>query len=394
MALSGLFAAGTVLLVKISALFVAPVLLVMLVAGLVEARHDPARFALMKRGTGLFFAGVGAAILVWFFTVFLPYRADYVQYVLRHSFESPAGHPETLTAYLFNTFMVGAKSHLVPRLPFIAALGFLFLPGFGLARKPGLRYLLAWFVFGVLMLGYMNYRPPRYEIILLPPLIAIAGVALARLLEQGTLLPAAKRSFWKAAGYGLWLWPLVTQLLVYTNGFWGAARPGSEAALIGTTFGISVALAVVAWLAGHAFRNGITLRPIPVRAVLVGLLLLLVLRFDFAQFFNWYSNRTHDMVRYSREVDALLPDDAVLAGGWAPALLMESRKRALCVTDWANNDDPVGRFGATHLVSHEQNDVNLLEKSYPALRDFLQQVWTGRVRNSHLTVYRFVRPGE
>jgi hypothetical protein len=73
---------------------------------------------------------------------------------------------------------------------------------------------------------------------------------------------------------------------------------------------------------------------------------------------------------------------------------MESRKRALCVTDWANNDDPVGRFGATHLVSHEQNDGNLLEKSYPALRDFLQQVWTGRVRNSHLTLYRFVRPGE
>lgn len=390
--LSGLFAAGTILLVKISALFIAPVMLVLLVLLFVESRRDSTMRA--GRDIGLFFCGVGAAALVWLLAVFLPHRAEYLQYVLRHSFESPAGHPGTIPGYLFNTFTVGFRSQLLPRAAFAGGLGFLLLPGLGISRRDGFRYLLAWFVFGLLMLGYMNYRPPRYEIVILPPLIAAAGTGLARLIEQGTFLPASRTGRLRRLGWSLWLWPLATWLLARTGGFWGLFRPESETAALGIGLGTALLLAAVSLGATRLLRAGLTVRPPVGRLALAGLFLLLSFRLDLAQFSRWHHNRTHDMVRYSRQLDAVLPDRAVLAGSWAPALLMESKKRALCLTDWANLDDPVGRHGMTHLVSHEENDILLLEPTYPELRRFLRPVWQGTVRGTRLTAFALVNPEE
>ncbi|MFO7674923.1 MAG: glycosyltransferase family 39 protein [bacterium] len=394
LALSGLFAAGTVLLVKISALFVAPVMLVMLIVLAVEARRDPARKAGLGRDVGLFFAGVGAAVAVWLAVVVLPHSRDYVTYVLRHSFESPAGHPADPAAYLLNTFTVGAASRLFPKLGVTALAGFLLLPGLGLSRRPAFRYLLAWFVFALLMLGWMNYRPPRYEVILLPPFIAAVAAGIARLIEDGTLLPAARAGWLRALGWTAWLWPLAVQLLIHSGGFGGALASSTAGGALGAGLGVAVALAAVSLGLARLARSGLSLARPAGRFVLAGILLALIVRLDLAQFARWHSNRTHDMVRYSQELDRVLPDGAVLAGGWAPALLVESRKRALCLTDWANNDDPVGRFGMTHLVSHEENDINLLEKNRPGLRALLRPVWQGRVRGTRLTAFELARPGE
>jgi 4-amino-4-deoxy-L-arabinose transferase-like glycosyltransferase len=393
MALAGLFAAGTVLLVKISALFIAPVMLAMLALLVAETRRDPARKAGIGRTVGLFLAGVGAAVAAWLAVVVLPHSRDYVTYVLRHSFESPAGHPADLAAYLFNTFTVGATSKLAGRLVFTALAGFLLLPGFGLSRSAGFRYLLAWFVFGLLMLGWMNYRPPRYEVILLPPLIAATAAGLARLVEQGTLLPALRAGWLRRLGWTLWLWPLATRLLITTSGFGGVFTPSSAGGAVAGGLGVAVVLAAASLGLARLLRS-VPMRPAAGRLLLAGLFILLAFRLDLAQFSRWYSNRTHDMVRYSQELDRLLPDGAVLGGGWAPALLMGSRKRALCLTDWANNDDPVGRFGMTHLVSHEENDIRLLERDWPGLRERLRPVWQGRVRGTRLTVFELARPGE
>ena len=392
MVLSGLFAAGTVLLVKISAVFVVPVMAAVFVWQFIETRKDRDALALLRQGLGFWFAGVGAALLVWFLAVFLPYRGDYIQYVLRHSLESPAGHPESLSAYLLNIFTVGAKSRLIPRLPFVALFGFLFLPGLGIAHRPGLRYLFAWFVFATLMLGYMNYRPPRYEIILLPPLIVVFAAAVGRLFERGTLVPQIKPAILKSAFYCLWLWPLMLQLTFYSGGFWGALHPDSEAGLLAATFGISLAMVVLGHLVLGVIRREMVLKSVAARTVVAGILLLLVLRFDLAQYFGWFNNRTHYMVEYSQDLDRILPDGAVLAGSWAPTLLMESDKRALCVTDWTNTHNPIGKYGVTHLVSPENGfDRKLFERLYPDIMERSRVFRRYNVRGLTLTVHELSR---
>jgi 4-amino-4-deoxy-L-arabinose transferase-like glycosyltransferase len=391
MALSGLLAGATVLLVKISAVFIVPVM-VAVFAWEFFGRRDRAQRAALLRSLGVFAAGVGASAVAWLALVYLPHRADYLRYVLRHSLESPAGHPDGLAAYLFNTFTVGLRSQVIPRVAWTAAIGVATLPVLALGRRPALRYVLAWFVFGLLLLGYMNYRPPRYEIIIVPALAVAAACALARILEDGTLLPRLKPGLLKSALAALWLWPVAAQLAIYTNGFWGVLKPKSEGGLLFAAAVIAAVLAAAAHLLFRSLKSGLVVRPVAGRVVLAALMLLLVLQLDLGQYSRWFGNRTHNMTSYSKDLDAALPDDAVLAGGWAPALMMDSRKRALCITDWANTEDPVGRYGATHFVSPENGfDYKLFSEKYPALVAGATVLRRFNVRGMTLTVYSLPR---
>lgn len=391
MILAGFFAAATVLLVKISAVFIVPVMVVVFAWEFFERRERAGRLELLRR-LGLFVAGVGAAVAVWLITVFLPHRADYLRYVLRHSFESPAGHPEGLTAYLFNTFTVGVRSRIVPRIAWTALLGIIAMPVLALGRRPALRYVLAWFVFGVLLLGYMNYRPPRYEIIIIPALAVAAAVMIARLLEGGVLLPRLRPTIGKSILAVLWLWPVCLQLALYTGGFWGLLKPRSEGELLAAAAVVAAVLAALAHLFFRIVKSPLLVRGTFARLALAAVPLLLILQLDLGQYGRWFENRTHNMVAFARELDAALPEKAVLAGGWAPALLLESRKRALCITDWANIDDPVGRFGVTHLVSPENGfDYRLFSEQYPELMARAEVLRRFNVRGLVLTVYSLPR---
>lgn len=388
MGLAGLLAASAILLVKASAAFIAPTLIAALVWELFSARKDRASVRVMLRGIGWGLAGTAAALVIWLVIVFLPHHADYFQYVLRHSLESPAGHPHGFVEYLVSTFTVGYWTDLVPRLPWVAGLGFVTLPVLAAGRRPALRYLGLWLTLALLMLGYMNYRPDRYELVLLPTLIAGFAVALARIIETGALLPRLKPTIVKTGLYILWLWMLVTQLGFYTHGFWGKLQPRTDAGLITLTLIMAAVAGVICYVVARVARNGVNLRPLAIRAAIVVALLGLAVRLDLVQYFRWFGTRTHVMIESGADLDRSLPEGAVLAGNWAPALLIGSRHRAVALTDWANADDPVGRFGATYMVTIANGfDFKLFSRLYP---DMMQKAVVFRqyeVRGARLLVY-------
>ncbi len=392
MAWCGLFAASTVLLVKISAGFVLPALFLALIWETVSARTDPPRRRTLLRGILPWFVGAAVAFAVWLILVFLPHRGEYLQYVLRHSLESPAGHPAGLVAYLHNALTIGAKSRLAPRVAWVGLLGVLVLPGLAISRRPSMRFMWSWFLLSFLMLGYMNYRPDRYELVLIPALIAGSAVALARLLEKGTLLPSSSGVV-RTALYALWLVIPVGQFVVHVGGLENTLRNTPPGNLVAKTLLIAAVVGLVCFGVTRLLRRGITLSSPALRAVLALALLALSLRLDLAQYFTWFGNRTHDMVTYSTDLDRTLPEDAVLAGSWAPALLVSSRKRAVCVTDWANADDPVSRFSVTHMVSPENGlDISLFTRHYPDLMMQAKVLRRYFPRSLPLTVYELPRP--
>uniref|UniRef100_A0A7C4GHH0 Glycosyltransferase RgtA/B/C/D-like domain-containing protein n=1 Tax=candidate division WOR-3 bacterium TaxID=2052148 RepID=A0A7C4GHH0_UNCW3 len=365
---SGLLAAATFLFVKVSAVFLVPVMLTMFGWELVADRCDPDRLKGLRNKFAWFAAGVAVAAFAWLLLVFLPFRRDYFRYLARHSFESPAGHPGTIPAYLFNTFVTGMWSQLLERLVWTAVPGFLVLPFLFLRRSPVWRYLFLWLVFALLQLGYMNYRPPRYEIIIIPVLIASFAAILARHIHTGTLLPRFKATVPKALLYSLWLWPLTTQVVLHVRNV--KTFPEDAAAL--RWLGLGLVPAVVVGLAGYLLirlsRREITLPGRLSRVALALLLLGLSLQLDLRQFSNWFSSRTHNMFDWARAVDVALPDSAVVIGTWAPPFMIESRKRAVAISDWANLDDPVGRFRATHLfLGQGHTDELLVERLGPLL---------------------------
>jgi 4-amino-4-deoxy-L-arabinose transferase-like glycosyltransferase len=377
MGLAGILGASAILLVKASAAFIAPALVAAVAWELFSTREDRATVRIMRQGIGWGLAGVAASLVIWLVIVFLPHRADYFQYVLRHSLDSPAGHPSGVVGYLLNTFTVGFWTGLVPSLPWVAVIGFVTLPVLAVGRRPALRFLGLCFALAMLMLGYMNYRPDRYELILLPTLIAAFAIALARIIEAGVLLPRLRPTLIKAGLYALWLWVMTTQLAGYTGGFWGALRTRSNLVVLVLTFAVAAAIGVLAYFVTRAVRNGITIRPAVIRTAIAVVLLLLAVRLDLAQYFRWFGTRTHVMLESGADLNDALPADAVVVGNWAPALLIGSRHRVVAMTDWANSDDPMRRFGATHLVSPEGgSELKLFSRLYP---DIVRQATVFRV---------------
>lgn len=382
--LCGFFAASTILLVKLSAVFIAPVMLVLLSFDFFQNRDKKNFFARIL----LFLAGGVIAIIIWFFTVFLPYKNEYLKYVLRHSSESPAGHPQNLPAYLFNTFTFGLRSKLLPRMVWIAILGFFSLPWLAKKQNLVLRYIFLVFLFGLLMLGYMNYRPPRYEIILLPCMIIASAVTIVKIMKTRMIFPPAKPKVWKTVLYGFWLWPFSLQLLLYASNFQNYPQPGSESGILALGLVIAFGFAFAGYSLLRLRDSGISLQSHWLRITIVMIFVILTLRLDLGQFHSWFSNRTYNLINYSRELDRLLPENAVVGGSWAPPLMIESRKRALCITDWANINEPISRFGVTHLIIGENEADQLLLKSLdPHLLQNMTLLRQFQIRSQLLRIY-------
>ncbi len=385
LAFAGFFAVGTVLLVKISALFIVPVIVLMFILEFFSiCKTLPGRRALFS-ALFWFFLGALTAFFFWFFVVFLPYRNEYIQYVLRHSTESPAGHPTTISAYLFNTFTLGVRARLLSRLAVVALIGFIALPWLRRAA----RYIFLWFIFGFFMLGYMNYRPPRYEIVLIPPLIASFGIVMGRFLKPtGITISKPRPDFIKTIGYSCYLWPLITQLILYFTHFHIYYRSGGEVgvlliALLGALF-----VGFVGYILLRKRSKELKISSPFLQTFIVLFLVVLSLRSDLSQFLGWFSSRTYNMISYCRDLDSVVSENAVVAGPWAPPLMLESKKRAVAVTDWANIDNLIDRFGVTHLILGEgETDRLLVEKLGPKLINEMTLLREYQVRGQLLRVY-------
>ena len=209
------------------------------------------------------------------------------------------------------------------------------------------------------------------------------------------MVPPLRPTILKAGLYTLWLWMLATQLTLYTNGFWGVLRPRNESGLLVATLVVAAAAGALCYTFTRVVPNGLVIRPPAARAAIALVLLLLVVRLDLAQYSRWFGARTHVMIESGADLDRALPPDAVLAGNWAPALLVGSKRRAVPMTDWANADDPVGRFGATHLVSAENGfDFKLFSRLYPDMMERAVVFRQYEVSGTPLLVYELPKRGD
>lgn len=365
--LCGFFAGGTAFLVKVSAVYVLAVIPVLFLWEWFGRRDDPLQRRQLLATLIWFACGCLLAALAWLLLVFLPYRADYFRYLLRHSLESPQGHPRTLLTYLYNTLAIGVQAVLWQRLLPVCLIGFATLPLFALGHASAIRYLLCWLVFGALMLGYMNYRPPRYEIVLIPSIIGGYAATLGALISGRTIFPGPRVSILKWALYSVWLWPVGLQLVLKPSLFLAYRNPQMPPylkpdGLLAGGLAVAAGLAAAIYLCRHLWSKGVLFNSRIARLALATAIMLLTIAGDLRQFSAWFSERTHNLFRWSRELDRQLPDSAVVAGAWAPTFMVESHKRAVAVTDWANIARPLNRFGITHLVlGQNQTDRDLAD---------------------------------
>ncbi len=68
--------------------------------------------------------------------------------------------------------------------------------------------------------------------------------------------------------------------------------------------------------------------------------------------------------------------------------MIESRKRAVAITDWANINDPINRFGITHIILGENEVDRLLWEKLPLeIKERMKPLRQYRIRGQLLTVY-------
>ena len=356
--LSGACALFAILFVKVSAVFLLLAAFFLFIYELIRARLEHVRLGATLSQALLWLLGASGPLMVWLAVIFIPHRATYLAYVGEHSVGAKAGHPHGFTAYMVNALSVGSFSKLYDRLPVVAALGFATLPAF--FRRAGRIAVFPALVLvtGIAMLGYGYYHPDRYELFSLIPLVAGFAFAVDRLIERELRIGHPWPHLPGALLYGLWLWPLAAQVAFRVT----ARRDGTDRATIAALVAGQVA-SLGLWGFHRITRGGIPLRGRLLRFGLAAAFVLLAIGHDAKLYSGWYGTRTRLMYDYSRELDRVLPENSVIGGFWAPAMLSTSHKRAVFISDqWgANLADPVERFRLTHLVVTSNEEFAMLD---------------------------------
>jgi 4-amino-4-deoxy-L-arabinose transferase-like glycosyltransferase len=395
MAAAGACCSATFLFVKLSAIFVLPASVAVLLLELGPGglgRTAPRAF--LAR-VACWLAGALVVAAVWLAVVFLPYRADFLRGVLGVAAGARMGRPGDVVALLAHTLSFGIRTGLLARLPVVALLGFLFLPTARGSRA--VRFCAFWFLFGLLTLGTDYYRPTRYELLLVVPLIAGFAAFIAHMVgaprtagDTGTTKPAV----WRVVGYGLWLTAAFANFGLLGRYPAGQFRPKAGLPLLLAALAAAAVATVLWYRVGRRMVRA--LRRSSSIGWRVGAALALVavsVGFDAVQFARWLRTRSYQMYEYSRDMAALLPDGAVVAGNWAPALMVGSRERVVYFAEWMDPNGFLERHRATYLVlTDNREDVRIFRRTYPGLIESSLLLRRYAVRGANLTLGVYALP--
>lgn len=260
-------------------------------------------------------------------------------------------------------------------------------------------FFASWFVAHFAMFAVLQYRPVRYYLPILPPMVALAARAMVwlgrrtglRLPER--LAPPALALLlpWLAVSifYGL------PQLRAFAGSWVGRTpapiEPGRLAAVA-----VAGALMVLAFAAVLTKRFGGRTIPVAPRAAVVACIVLpvaLSLGVDAWHWGRWAATRRHVIRDTSRELGAAYPD-AYVAGLGATTISLENRNRAIHVYEtFFNGDDTFSRFPITHLFMGGFNrEVDFWYRRYPAEMKRARVLRVIPVKRDHFYLYGVAEP--
>lgn len=367
-------AAAVTWLIKGTQIFFPPA--VLLATLLSEPSFRRARRALLHQAGGMI-----SVAGIWFFTVKMPHAELLGQY--NSYYISQQG--STLIDGLKNILLqpVGIYFSRVPVLfpaAILLSLSMLVRKRFRL-EPSALTFAWVWFLAGVVFLAPFGYRPLRYYLPLLIPIIILGW----RFVSQRDVpsLPV-----WMQ-----WIIILITLMLMLTplplllDRYWFHGRwlgmpdidgiPG-----VGPVLGLLIACFVL-------FPRFLKRKPITGK-ILTGILIVSCL-FHAVTAVNRLVNRRYDVLAASRELSEHLPEHAVIAGQWAPQLCLETPYRAIPMwTGFVNDTAPRDRFGITHVLSWEYalgNELTFQKQWFPEMMNNARRMAVFRIKNSDVSLW-------
>jgi hypothetical protein len=289
------------------------------------------------RATGFFCLGVVISLLVWA-ALLGPNIHYFFQYARFYSSQQSPWASQLLEnmahPVLFSRF---TASPLLPLIGFVAAMGIT-----GTIKKVEIPrsviFAAFWFLFGALYLDTLTYRPLRYHIPLLPPLIIVVSWAVVQLWQGRCKLTPGLLGMTVAM---VFMWPILWNLAV-------EIRPG----LRGWHMGRKIVLVACLWVGLYAAWRigGRILRDTAVRRMLVVGFFVAYGAIHIVQFAQWVAVKNREIFTSSVSLGSRF-EHAVFTGQWAPVLCIENKHRAVPVwPGFVNGSDPFSKHHITHGV--------------------------------------------
>ena len=203
--------------------------------------------------------------------------------------------------------------------------------------KPAERAVWLWVVAGILFFALWRYRPLRYYTSLFPPLAVLACMAVIyRESLAQTFREAKYRSLlWIGAAI-----PVIQICFVLADRFFAWNQIPAQLGI--RTF--DAILFVLLSIAGLVCLMQQRTKWVPL-LLFSGMLLS-----DGRNYVQWMIKPEYNALNISNDLQNRIPN-AVIAGQWAPELVLENRLRAVPVwKDFVNSDNPFEEFGITHLL--------------------------------------------
>ena len=379
----GTLAAIAALLVKFQAAFIFPVLILSFLGE--HWRRKKPRPLVIVVWCGI----VGAAVLILAYLFFTYGERLPVTRGLVHAIR--ARLPETRMDFKAITSVV-ASSYFLSGMPIVTLLALCGLPGVikrlfeGVWQRERFLFIL-WLLFGLCGMAVSNYRPGRYYLFLIPPLVALAVEVWDKFLRKEQIFGIKSRRALLLSA--IWAFFICVTLVIFAliQGrqkfdmfYYVGARGAYEFVGVREYFrslqeNPSVVLLLASalwflWLAVFVLWPRVR-REGRCRAFLSarrGFLAIFLLGLGFlAQY--WYHRQYilepyYSLRRSSWALARLTSDtpEPVIGGNWAPTMAMETKIKVFPLSKRVNSQDTFKKFPVTHL---------LLEKAAPEEEIFM-----------------------
>jgi hypothetical protein len=248
---------------------------------------------------------------------------------------------------IYTLDLINFENRFFDRLPIvtICAVLFLYIMHLNISKNEEKRAIIlfaSWFVCGYIFLSPWNYRPIRYEMYLVLPMIALAAFFL-----NDMVLGSLEVSLRKIA-VGIMLMSIVSFHIYFNYSHAGRVGylPFWQIFGYSLIIGISISISLILILRGvNNFR--------PVFRVFGALLIVLIsLTLNAIQFINWSHKLTYAIEYANRNVRSELSNNAIIIGPYAQTLTLETLNMAeiFYFGAYPKNESLFTKVPATHVT--------------------------------------------
>ena len=356
------------------------------------------------------FFGVGFLVVTafWMFFSYLPAKREVAGYLGEQAL-GLYGFPRALQSipgFIDSLFTFGAD--LFYRMPVVFLLSFLGLLLY-FRRRPKLKELFArwdhrskaefflvfWFLACFFLLMVLNYRPLRYQLYLIPPMCALAGMWLDSFISG---FGSKRRS---SSGILFWIVFAVAAMFltnyVVTTILALSEKPVQLSSSLTVSLVITLVLgALFYWLSARPTAGSDSSKPgsgalqMGHRFSVVLVLAFISLVVNAWQYIGWASLPTYSLNRSSVDLGEILNDQAVVSGPYGPALAWDNQLKNLIHMFGVTKPDPelFVTYPITHLALERGENRDRAFRDYPEVMKNAKIVTTYWLRNIPVDIYR------